>query len=62
MLHNCMNINVSTLISKMSQDYNLNFYFYNLDGNISNFDTLADELHRFGDKQMLNLNIKICTS
>ena len=34
----------------MSQDYNLNFYFYNLDGNKSNFDTLAGELHRFGDK------------
>ena len=49
-LDNCMNINVSTLISKMSQDYNLNFYFYNLDGNKSNFDTFAGELHRFGDK------------
>ena len=34
----------------MNQDYNLNFYFYNLDGNKSNFDTLAGELHRFGDK------------
>ena len=34
----------------MSQDYNLNFYFYNLFGNKSNFDTLAGELHRFGDK------------
>ena len=50
MLDNCMNINVSTLISKMNQDYNLNFYFYNIDGNKSNFDTLAGELHRFGDK------------
>ena len=44
-LDNCMNINVSTLISKMNQDYNLNCYFYNLDGNKSNFDTLAGELH-----------------
>ena len=43
-------INESALISKMNQDYNLNFYFYNLDGNKSNFDTLADELHRCGDK------------
>ena len=50
MLDTCMNINVSTLIIKMSQDYNLHFYFYNLDGNKSNFDTLAGELHRFGDK------------
>ena len=37
MLDNCMNINVSTLISKMNQYYNLNFYFYNIDGNKSNF-------------------------
>ena len=29
----------------MSQDYNLN-----VDGNKSNFDTLAGALHRFGDK------------
>ena len=36
-----MNINVSALISKMNHDYNLNFYFYNIDGNKSNFDTLA---------------------
>ena len=50
MLDSCMNINVSTLISKMSQDYNLHFCFYNLDGNKSNFDTFAGELHRFGDK------------
>ena len=49
-LDNCMNINVSTLISKMNQDYNLNFYFYNIDGNKSNFDTLAGEPHRFSDK------------
>ena len=34
----------------MSQDYHLNFYFYNLYGNKSNFDTLAGELHRFDDK------------
>ena len=34
----------------MNQDYNLHFYFYNIDGNKSNFDTLAGELHRFGDK------------
>ena len=43
MLDNCMNINVSTLISKMNQDHNLNFYFYNIDGNKSNFDTLAGD-------------------
>ena len=28
----------------MNQDYNLNFYFYNIDGNKSNFDTLAGEI------------------
>ena len=34
----------------MNHDYNLNFYFYNIDGNKSNFDILAGELHCFGDK------------
>ena len=54
----------------MNQDYNPNFYFYNLDGNKSSFDTLAGELHRFGDKflllvllkQILTHNIKIFIS
>ena len=27
----------------MNQDHNLNFYFYNIDGNKSNFDTLAGD-------------------
>ena len=50
-LENCKSINVSTLIGIMKDDqYNLNTYFYNIDGNKTNFDTIAGEIHRFGDK------------
>ena len=49
-LENCTNISVSSLISIMTEEYNLNSYFYNIDGNKSNFDTLAGELLRFGNK------------
>ena len=49
-LENCKSINVSCLRSMIKEDHNLNTYFYNIDGNKSNFDTLASELHCFGEK------------
>ena len=50
-LDNCKTINVSSLIGIMKEElYNLNSYFYNIDGNKTNFDTVAGELQRFCGK------------
>ena len=48
---NCKNIDTKTLKNLMSvpEKFNMNIYFYNIDGNKSNFNTFAAELNGFKD-------------
>ena len=49
-LDKCIKINTKSLINLMSDQYNMNIYFHNIDGNKSNFNTLAAELSCFNEK------------
>ena len=49
-LENCKDISASSLIHIMNNEHNFNTYFYNIDGNKSNFDTLVGELKCFVNK------------
>ena len=52
-LENCTNLSVSSLKCIISEEHNLNSYFYNIDGNKSNFDTFASEIARFDEKFLI---------
>ena len=45
----CQKLNAKSLVNLISEQFNMNIYFYNIDGNKSNFNTLTAELNCFKD-------------
>ena len=46
----CQKINTKYLLNLISEKFNMNIFFYNIDGNKTNFNTLTAELNCFKDK------------